>query len=211
MRPLPSASATARAPLRWLALGLSCLALAGCASSSLPLSKCQASSREILPRIDARKVIDELVVGICPSAPAFDSLLPLREGEGKDAVVVPDFVDVHTLQPDRMGVALGDLFRASIFNICRVPIRQAELSRNFRLNPGGLTALTRNPAEVREKAFPASVAMIGTYNLDGNKLTLIARRVDVETATFMAVVSKEVSWSCQSATFGDNQLVIQVK
>ena len=209
MRPLASGPGLARAPMRWLALGLSCLALAGCASSSLPLSKCQASSREILPRIDARKVIDELVVGICPSA--FDSLSTPREGEGKDAVVVPDFVDVHTLQPDRMGVALGDLFRASIFNICRVPIRQAELSRNFKLNPGGLTALTRNPAEVREKAFPASVAMIGTYNLDGNKLTLIARRVDVETATFMAVVSKEVSWSCQSSTFGDNQLVIQVK
>lgn len=209
MRPLASGPGLARAPMRWLALGLSCLALAGCASSSLPLSKCQASSREILPRIDARKVIDELVVGICPTA--FDSLLPTREGEGRDAVVVPDFVDVHTLQPDRMGVALGDLFRASIFNICRVPIRQAELSRNFKLNPGGLTALTRNPAEVREKAFPASVAMIGTYNLDGNKLTLIARRVDVETATFMAVVSKEVSWSCQSSTFGDNQLVIQVK
>ncbi len=181
------------------------LLLAGCAST-VPVTKCQVAARDILPHIDTRQVVDELVAGICPPASSFDEFLQRR-----DAVVVPDFVDVQTLQPDRMGVALGDIFRASIFNLCKVPLRQAELSRNFRLNPGGLTALTRNPNELRERDFPASVAMIGTYNLDGNKLILVARRVDLESATFLAVASKEVSWSCESPSFGDNRLVFKVR
>ena len=96
-------------------------------------------------------------------------------------MVVPDFVGVQTLQPDRMGVALGDIFLASIFNRCKVPLRQAGLSRNFRLN------------------------------LDGNKLTLVARRVDLESATFLAVASKEVSWSCESPAFGENRLVFKIR
>lgn len=191
--------------LRWLGMSVAGLLLAGCAST-VPVAKCQVAARDILPHIDARQVVDELVVGICPSAASFDDFLQRR-----DAVVVPDFVDVQTLQPDRMGVALGDIFRASIFNLCKVPLRQAELSRNFRLNPGGLTVLTRNPTEVRERDFPASVAMIGTYNLDGNKLILVARRVDLESATFLAVASKEVSWTCESPSFGDNRLVFKVK
>ncbi len=188
----------------WAAVA-SLLLLAGCAST-VPVAKCQVSGRDILSRLETRQVVDELVAGICPSDPQSLAFLPRS-----DAVIVPDFVDVHTLQPDRMGVALGDVFRASVFNVCKVPIRQAELSRNFKLTPGGLTALTRNPAEVREKDFPASMAMIGTYNLDGNKLTLVARRVDLESSVFLAVSSKEVTWSCESPTFGDNRLVFQVK
>ena len=182
------------------------LLLAGCASS-VPMTKCQVSSRDILSRLDTRQVVDELVAGICPGDLQAQNFLQRQP----DAVIVPDFVDVHTLQPDRMGVALGDVFRASVFNVCKVPIRQAELSRNFKLTPGGLTALTRNPAEVREKDFPASMAMIGTYNLDGNKLTLVARRVDLESSVFLAVSSKEVTWSCESPAFGDNRVVFQVK
>jgi len=188
----------------WCA-AVAALWLAGCAST-VPVAKCQVSSRDILSRLDTRQIVDELVAGICPSDPQALAFLPRS-----DAVIVPDLVDVHTLQPDRMGVALGDVFRASVFNVCKVPIRQAELSRNFKLTPGGLTALTRNPAEVREKNFPASTAMIGTYNLDGNKLTLVARRVDLENSVFLAVSSKEVTWSCESPTFGDNRLVFQVK
>jgi len=191
----------------WRSLGVSVLGLvlAGC-TSTLPLAKCQVSSREILPHLDARQLIDDLVVGICPPIPSTDHFLQKR-----DAIVVPDFVDIQTFQPDRMGVALGDIFRASLFTQCKVPIRQAELSRNFRLNPGGLMALTRNPTEVREQDIPVAAAMIGTYNLDGNKLTLVARRVDIETATFLAVSSKEVSWTCEEPTFGQKKLVFKVK
>ena len=53
--------------------------------------------------------------------------------------------------------------------------------------------------------------MIGTYNLDGNKLILVARRIDLESATFLAVASKEISWSCELPSFGDNRLVFTVK
>jgi FlgO protein len=182
--------------------------LSGCASN-VPLMQCQVMSRtDIVQHIDARQVIDDLVVGICPPPESFEDLSIKRNPA---PVVVPDFVDVQTLQPDKTGVVLGDIFRASIFNVCKVPIRQAELSRNFRLNAGGLTALTRNPSEVRERDFRASVAMIGTYNLEGNKLTLIARRVDLESATFLAVTSKEVSWACESPVVGENHLVFKVK
>jgi hypothetical protein len=191
--------------VRLLGVSILGLLLAGC-STTLPLTKCQVASRDILPQLDARQIIDDLVIGICPPEESSDHFLQKR-----DAIVVPDFVDIQTFQPDRMGVALGDIFRASIFTHCKVPIRQAELSRNFRLNPGGLMALTRNPTEVREQDFPVAAAMIGTYNLDANKLTLVARRIDIETATFLAVSSKEVSWSCEEPTFGQKKLVFRMK
>ncbi len=185
-----------------LCLLTACLLLAGCVST-VPIAQCQVAARDILPHIDTRQVIDELVVDICPPVPPAQDLAPRPE-----ALLVPDFVDAKTLQPDRMGVALGDTFRTSIFKLCKVPLRQAELPLNFKLNPGGLTA--RNPIEGRERGLPTA-AMIGTYHLDGHKLTLVARRIELESATFLAVASKEVSWSCESPIIGDNRLVFKTQ
>ena len=98
-----------------------------------------------------------------------------------------------------------------MFNNCMRPIRQVELARNFKLNANGLMALSRNSNEVRQESFPARTAIIGTYNFEAAKLTLVARRVDIESATYLAVNSKEVTWSCEDPPVGEKRLVFKVK
>ncbi len=184
-----------RIPLLGLA-GLAGVALLGCAGPrQLTTEQCGLYTNDVLARLDTRRLSEEMVANLCPVA---DDV----SGPPLEAVVVPDLVDVQTLQPNRLGKAMGELFRASIHKICRVPIRQVELSRNFRLNSQGLTALSRNDLEVRDPHFPASVAIIGTYHLQTEKLTLVGRRIDIETSTILAVSTVEASWRCDLPTFG---------
>ena len=177
-------------------VGLVGIALLGCAGPrQLTTEQCGLYTNDVLARLDTRRLSDELVAGLCPVA---DDV----SGPPLEAVVVPDLVDVQSLQPNRLGRAMGELLRASVHKICRVPIRQVELSRNFRLNSQGLTALSRNDLEVRDAHFPASVAIIGTYHLQNEKLTLVGRRIDIETSTILAVSTVEASWRCDLPTFG---------
>jgi len=179
--------------------------LVGCANE-LHASRCGTNPNDIISQIDTKRLIDEMVVGLCPIPSASD--LPMAKS---DLIVIPDFVDVHSLQPGRIGVTLGEALRVSVFAKCKTPIRQVDLSRNFKLNSNGLVALTRNTKEVRQDSFPASTAIIGTYNIEGSKLSLVVRRVDVESATFTAVVSTEVTWSCEESFVGERKFVFKLK
>ena len=109
--------------------------LTSCASTNnQQLDRCSLSRADIYSRIDTRKVIDEVVRGLCqPSGQSVDiSQLP-----AEDAVLIPDVVDVQNLRPESLGLALGELFRSSVSNICRLPIRQVDLSRDLKLNREG--------------------------------------------------------------------------
>ncbi len=171
--------------------------LLGCAGPrQLALEQCGLFTSDVLARLDTRRLSDDMVAGLCPPAPDPNAL------PQNNVVVVPDLVDVQTLQANRLGKSMGELFRASIHKICKVPIRQVELSRQFKLNPDGLTALSRNHAEVRDTSFPASVAMVGTYHLQSDKLTLVGRRIDIETSTIQALSTVEASWRCDLPRHG---------
>lgn len=184
---------------RLAVLGLAAALLAGCASER-PLYECNVGASDALAQVDMRQLIDGLVAGLCPPEPP-------EADAPREAVVVPDLVDVQTLQPGRIGVALGDLFRASVASQCRVPVRQVELSRHFRLNSAGLIALSRNQSEVRQAEFPASTAMVATYHLEGSRITLVGRRIDIASSTYLAASSREASWSCSGQAFGAKRLV----
>lgn len=184
--------------------GVISLILMGCASE-VTGSNCQISSRDLLSQIDTRELMNGLVEGLCPPRSASTSSL-----QNQDVLIVPDVVDVHSLQPDRLGVALGEILRASIFKICQIPIRQVELSREFRLSSDGLMALSRNPKEVRQPAFQASTAIIGTYHIDGSKLILVGRRVDIESSTYLAVTTKEISLTCESSYSGQKKMIYKI-
>ena len=171
--------------------------LLGCAGPrQLTIEQCGLFTNDVLARLDTRRISDDMVAGLCPPAPDPNAL------PQDTAVVVPDLVDVQTLQANRLGKSMGELFRASINKICKVPIRQVELSRQFKLNPDGLTALSRNHAEVRDSSFPANVAIVGTYHLQSDKLTLVGRRIDLETSTILAVSTVEATWRCDLPRYG---------
>jgi hypothetical protein len=174
--------------------------LASCASTSnQQLDRCSLSRADIYSRIDTRRVIDEVVRGLCqPSGQSVDiSQLP-----AEDAVLIPDVVDVQNLRPESLGLALGELFRSSVSNICRLPIRQVDLSRDLKLNREGTVALTREASLAKQQEFKAQNAYIVTYNPQPTKLTLVARNVALDTATIIGVSTKEVSWTCTTTPSG---------
>jgi FlgO protein len=174
--------------------------LTSCASTNnQQLDRCSLSRADIYSRIDTRKVIDEVVRGLCqPSGQSVDiSQLP-----AEDAVLIPDVVDVQNLRPESLGLALGELFRSSVSNICRLPIRQVDLSRDLKLNREGTVALTREASLAKQQEFKAQNAYIVTYNPQPTKLTLVARNVALDTATIVGVSTKEVSWTCTTTPSG---------
>lgn len=179
--------------------------LVGC-TTKLQASKCRINIDDAVSQIDTRKLIDDLVVGLCPIPAELD-----LQSQGKDLTIVPDFVEIQSLQPARIGVVLGEALRASIFNNCKIPIRQVEMSKDFRLNSNGLMALSRNSNEVRQDSFPAKTAIIGTYNISSSKISLTVRRIDIESSAFLAVTSKEVTWACEDPIFGEKKLVFITK
>ena len=174
--------------------------LASCASSSnQQLDRCTLSRADIYSRVDTRKVIDELVRGLCqPSGKNVD----ISQLQPEEAVLIPDVVDVQNLRPESLGLALGDLFRSSVSNICRLPIRQVDLSRDLKLNRDGAVALTREASLAKQQEFKAQNAYIVTYNPQPTKLTLVARNVSLDTATIVGVSIKEVSWTCTTTPTG---------
>ena len=174
--------------------------LASCSSTGpQQLDRCSLSRADIYSRIDTRKVIDEVVRGLCqPPGQSVDiSQLP-----PEDAILIPDVVDVQNLKPDNLGLALGELFRSSVSNICRLPIRQVDLSRDLKLNRDGMVALTREASLAKQQEFKAQNAYIVTYNPQPTKLTLVARNVALDTATIVGISTKEVSWTCTTTPTG---------
>lgn len=185
--------------------------------------------REILSAIDTRQVVAELARGICMApatvlmgsqesqsgcgvsqndaqgagCPAPDTRQ--AEAERKLAVLVPDALNVLNMQPGELGLALGDLLRASIHEQCLLPIRQIDLSRDFQLNESGILALTREAAKAKHVSFPATRAFVMTYHLQPTKLTLVARELTLASATITRVSTQEVHWGCQRDATGAKQ------
>jgi hypothetical protein len=53
------------------------------------------------------------------------------------------------------------------------------------------------PNHLREPAFNAPTAYIMTYNAQPTKLTLVARKLALDSSTILNVSTKEAVWSCQ--------------
>lgn len=177
--------------------GLSACALPGHESPG----KCWMDRREILSRVDLRAVMDEAARGLC---------LPVSD-EPSAPLLVPDFVDIQTYKPDSVGVVMGEYWRSSLSRVCQQPIRQADLSRDFKLTPQGLTALTRDHTQVRIPELPTIHAMVGVYNWQEGKLTLVFKQVAVDTSTVQRVVSKEISWRCDTNAVGATRMTWSVR
>jgi hypothetical protein len=182
----------------WLA---AILGLAGCAyppTSQTP-PQCMVSEQDLLGQIDARGLALLLSEGLCPVP---DDTAP--EGDA-GTLVVADPVDVQNYLPGHLGRAFGDVFRSAVYQRCKLPIQQVELSRDFSLTPNGITALTRDLRNVRGE-FRARVALVTTYSLTRNRVYFVARRLDVATGAITAMSTREVSWQCDKNLMGDSRL-----
>jgi len=174
--------------------------LFGCASlGGVNISdKCAISKNELLGRIDLRKVTQMLATDLCdPSIAVISMYRP------EDAILVPDVLDVQTYKPEKLGIHLGDLLRANINSICKYPVRQLDLSGQIKLNEEGLVALTREAAKTAQSSVPALTAILVTYSMQPNKMTLVGRTVHLDTSTIVSSSTREVVWGCSKNLIGD--------
>ena len=160
------------------------------------IEQCGMTQDDAFNAVDSRKLTAEIARELC--------LAPGQElaSATSPALVIPDLVNLQTFRPEALGIGLGEVLRANIFNICKVPVRQVELARSFKLDPDGLVALSRDLNQVKDKTIPAQSAIIGTYNLQRNKMTVVVRKLSLESSLVESIVTKEVRWRCASPGFG---------
>lgn len=160
------------------------------------IEQCGMTQDDAFNAVDSRKLTAEIARELC--------LAPGQElaSANSPALVIPDLVNLQTFRPEALGIGLGEVLRANVFNICKVPVRQVELARSFKLDPDGLVALSRDLNQVKDKNIPAQSAIIGTYNLQRNKMTVVVRKLSLESSLVESIVTKEVRWRCASPGFG---------
>ncbi len=160
------------------------------------IEQCGMTQDDAFNAVDSRKLTAEIARELCV-APGQELVSP-----NSPALVIPDLVNLQTFRPEALGIGLGEVLRANVFNICKVPVRQVELARSFKLDPDGLVALSRDLNQVKDKNIPAQSAIIGTYNLQRNKMTVVVRKISLESSLVESIVTKEVRWRCASPGFG---------
>lgn len=179
---------------------LACV-LSGCATEDLrSQGQCRLSDRELLSKVDFKQVTDSLVVGVCPP---FDKKKTVFNYQPEDPILVADVVNIQTLSAGTLGLALGEILKSSVHDVCRVPIRQVENSRDYRLSGNGLNGLSRDPAQIREAEFTATDSIVTTYSTQPQKLTLVSKRIVLNDSAIVAVSTKTVHWSCGRSASGE--------
>ena len=177
-----------------LLLGL-LLVLSGCFTRYMGSADCATSLDEILSRVDMKQVFQGMAADLCGESCK-------RTGSQKVAacssptLLITDFVDIHSLQPKKHGIVMGELMRSSLNHACNAKIVQAEFSENFTLSDKGLVAMSRDPKQARHADYPYSDYIVGTFSYSGNKLFLFVRKVDVTTGRVTKMASREITVGC---------------
>ncbi len=153
--------------------------MGGCASVN-----CNIASHDILPRLNLKAVFDSVARDICSQR-----CVP-------KTALVTDFLDIESYRPEREGILMSEIMRGSLSEVCCYQIVQGEFSKHFKLSKRGLIALTRNPEEIRNKEFPYTEAVVGTYSFSENKLFVFVRQVNLKTGKIRKFITKEISYSC---------------
>lgn len=183
--------------------------LSGCATEDDRWrDQCDLSDRELLARLDLKQITDSLVSPLCPP---FDKNKSLVNYQPEDPILVADVVNVQTLTAGTLGLALGEILKGSVYDVCRVPIRQVENIRDFRLNGGGFYGLTRDPDRIRDPQFTASDSIVTTFSYQPRKLTLVGKRIVLDDSAIVAVSTKTVLWSCSRSISGERDFRWEVR
>ena len=183
-----------RRSLAVLLLGL-LFVLSGCFARYMGSADCTTSLEEILSRVDMKPVFQGMAADLC-GEPCNPTGNPNVTACPSPTFLVTDFVDIHSLQPKKHGIVMGELMRSSLNRTCRAKIVQAEFSESFTLSDKGLVAMSRDPKRVRHPEYPYSEYIVGTFSYSGNKLFLFARKVDVATGRVTKMASREITAGC---------------
>lgn len=190
--------------------------LAACSSlksAGVP-SDCYVPQDERLSRLNLQHLADTLAADLCPEQGVRQrgGKAVAQPSTGLDApgpVVVPDVVDVQTLQADALGLSFGDLFRASVSSVCKQEVLHPELAARLKLSPAGLNVLTRDASGAHTQTYAAATAIVATYSVQDTRFTVIARKIDIASSAVQRVSVQSVAFGCRKTIFGKPEFVYQ--
>lgn len=162
----------------------------GCTMTrEVPLADCEISRADVISKLELKPFVDTAMEGVCSADSGWlrDTSLP---------VLVPDAVDIQTLEPGYLGIVLGELIRSNVINSCNSLVRQLEASQQVRLNESGVTILSRSLPAGQPRTVNADVAIVGAYNLERGRLTLTLRRIRLAESTIETIRSSSLKWAC---------------
>lgn len=185
-----------------IALMLCFFSLSGCVgvlynpSCSKKFGESSYALERIISKADLKSIFEKIAQEFCdkkqPSNCSPQGMSP--------AVLVADFVDIQSLEPQHTGILMAELMKSGLNNNCCNRIVQAEFSKFFKLSEKGLIALTRDPKEILKDEYPFTECIVGTYNYSSDKLYIFVRRINIYTGEISKIVSREISFSC----YGDS-------
>ena len=115
---------------------------------------------------------------------------------GGGNVIITDFVDASTYRPTPSGVYLANLLRGFVSTHTTARILQLDLGRSFTLDNFGLSVLTREADEVIKQKSIALVGIIGSYSIQGNKIHIFVRRINLRTGRIISTSTKLIPYAC---------------
>ncbi len=115
---------------------------------------------------------------------------------GGGNVIITDFVDAKIYKPTPTGVYLANLLRGFISTHTTARVLQLDLGSSFTLNANGLSVLTREADEVIKQKSIALVGIVGSYSVQGNKVHIFVRRINLRTGRVISTSTKLIEYAC---------------
>lgn len=183
-----------RQSLRFLLTGgLFLLFLSSCASSSQynKIAYCHNPDEQI-SNVKLQKYFNQIADELCG-----DECSDRRCAA--ESIMVPDFVDIQSVEAKKIGNLMGELMRSSLNKVCGYNIVQEKFSHLFKVSDTGLISLKTVPRDnVKSGNAPSSdkSSVLGTYSASADKLYIFAKIVNNSNGKITKMTSKEVTLSC---------------
>jgi len=176
-----------------LAVGLCLFLLNGCASSSQynKIAYCHNPDEQI-SNVKMQKYFDQMAEELCGGECG-------KRLCGGESMMVPDFVNIHSFDPQKTGILMGELMRGSINKVCGYNIIQEKFSHLFRVSDSGLISLKTAPKDYLKSgdaSLSVKSSILGTFSITSGKLYIFAKVVSNADGKITKMTSKEVNLSC---------------
>ena len=187
-----------------ISLFIGLIIFSGCASPCYDKHGILYNPDNVIVQLDLQKTFDEVATQMCGAVNV--NLLPTK------TVLVTDFVDVETLQSDGSGMFMSELLKGSLNQKCNYSITQAEFSKFFKLNRGGLVALTRDASEVKNvNVSMGTTAIVGTFKYSPTTLHLFVREINTHSGKILKFITRQIPFTCLGSSVFRTDFEIKTK